>query len=77
MQNDGGPAFPLPLWIPHGLEGVDHDGMTLRDFFAAAALTGLIAQGCGRDMGKEGITRVVLCAYDIADAMIEAREKKS
>jgi hypothetical protein len=40
-------------------------GMTLRDYFAAAALTGLIA--------RVPADRVVALSYEAADAMIAAR----
>ena len=58
----GGPAFPLP-------DGV-HEGMTLRDYFAAAALTGTLASGSGvssADLAKS--------AYEDADAMLAERQK--
>ena len=38
-QDNGGPAFP-----PH-LHGEGYGSMTLRDYFAAAALQGLLASG--------------------------------
>lgn len=40
---DGGPAFPVPEQPAEYTDGVQMRGMSLRDFFAAAALTGLIA----------------------------------
>lgn len=74
--NDGGPAFPEFMW--------DHmepkRGMTLRDYFAAAALTGLIvADELARQHINPGGTRVTAdeyasAAYECADAMLRARE---
>ena len=67
----GGPAFPChPEIIPHR----DHDfaGMTLRDYFAAAALTGIIAKG--EDEMYPGFRASE--AYALADAMLKAREVK-
>jgi hypothetical protein len=39
--DDGGPAFPLD--INDDVSGRVNVGMSLRDYFAAAALTGLLA----------------------------------
>ncbi len=62
--NDGGPAFPTPVGIQH------NDGMTLRDYFAAAALQGLMAS---RNFLDEYDGQYV---YEIADAVLKARESK-
>ncbi|MCH6203406.1 hypothetical protein L3V16_06075 [Brucella ciceri] len=70
----GGPAFPRPFH-----ETVDGDfsiaqtGMTLRDYFAAKALNGLLA-GQFRDTGSFNLKELPEEAYSIADAMIAARE---
>ena len=76
IHTPGGPAFPPPNGI--------HDGMTLRDYFAAAAL-GWIAQECEawnmRQPEKDQlltreIARVAAGrAYMYADAMLAARER--
>jgi hypothetical protein len=58
-------AFPLHL---HGDYG---KGMTLRDYFAAAALQGVICHnGCGA-LTDEDSSRI---AYEYADEMIKARK---
>jgi hypothetical protein len=63
--NDGGPAFPDDRW---------QAGMTLRDYFAAAALQGLLSSiepnqlWCGED--------VAVTCYRTADVMLKAREAK-
>ena len=51
----------------------DNDGMDLRDYFAAAALQGLIA-GCyaGNNAGFT-VYGNVYAAYEYADAMMKAR----
>jgi hypothetical protein len=64
--NDGGPAFPTAT-LAQKTEG----GMTLRDYFAAAALQGLLAS-----CPWEQVDEVPQKAYDIADAMLKAREAK-
>ena len=65
IQNDGGPAFPTPAGIQH------NDGMTLRDYFAASALQGMMADGGGTSWDDDA-----KAAYRAADAMIKAREVK-
>jgi hypothetical protein len=71
------PAFPS-LKAKYGYEGEylgleeDQQGMSLRDYFAGQALTGLIANPTNGGDGKE----LVYLAYRIADAMLEEREKE-
>jgi hypothetical protein len=61
--NNGGPAFPCDEWQ------LPSPGMTLRDWFAGQALTGLL-------MANYQVDDVVAReAYDAADAMLAAREK--
>jgi hypothetical protein len=67
--NDGGSAFPMG-YHPEG-NSADHPGMTLRDYFAAAALQGILYQGGGSTWDVDA-----KAAYSAADAMIKAREVK-
>ena len=66
-------AFPMmthddPLY---GGRIVGQRGMTLRDYFAAAALTGILArEGWPSDLASRS-------AYLVADAMLKARENKN
>lgn len=63
------PAFPRPISSdPNG--NIDHGdwGVTKREYFAAAALTGLLSRG-------EAFENAVKGAYDIADAMIAKHSK--
>lgn len=46
--------------------------MTLRDYFAGQALAGFCAES-GSDIDYRVMAR---CAYDMADAMLDAREAK-
>ena len=66
----GGPAFPIPLNPGESCQGHGpYDGMTLRDYFAAKALQGLLS-------GRNHIAEVnVRLAYEYADAMLKEREK--
>ena len=63
-------AFPMEAHADPIYEGriVGQRGMTLRDYFAASALTGLLA-------GRSSIDRTSYgpVAYEFADAMLEAR----
>ena len=52
------------------------DGMTLRDYFAAKAMQGMLAhaQQDYSPMSDSGIDNVATDAYKIADAMLLSRE---
>jgi hypothetical protein len=79
----GGPVFPIPAQRP----SVTHDGqvdyhtpfiparegMSLRDYFAAAALQGIFACEIDHEDGS-GITERCELAYEYADAMIATRD---
>lgn len=68
----GGPAFPLNLIHQYGWEpNIPLPGLTLRDYFAAAALQGFISNP-NVDWGFDDAAKA---AYAQADAMIEARDK--
>ena len=62
--NTGGPAFP-------GVDelGDPYNGMTLRDYFAAKAMQGILA-----DPNTPEIMDIAGAAYEAADAMLRARE---
>jgi hypothetical protein len=49
-----------------------NEGMTLRDYFAAAAMQGLLAADSGNDLTYEKGAEM---AYMQADAMLEKRAK--
>lgn len=69
--NDGGPAFPN---VPPDSQYSDWDkGMTLRDFFAAAALKGQAHRFAHPHEHRELLAQD---CYDIADAMLKVREVK-
>ena len=61
--NTGGPVFPTPA---HNL---NNDGMTLRDYFAAKAMQGLLASEVHAPLEDFAAT-----AYKMADAMLKERE---
>lgn len=60
MPKDNGPAFPVESRVDRGL--------TKREYYAAAALTGLCAS-VGANCSDDGLAK---SAFRIADAMIAA-----
>lgn len=73
-KNTGGPAFPTTRESSYE---VCSKGMTLRDYFAAKALQGLIASPRGTPNGADATdTYYAKAAYIMADAMIAEREKE-
>ena len=72
--NDGGPAFPIPpagTGDPRDSMTVGSSGLSLRDYFAARALQGMLADtGCGGPF--EAYAKD---AYLHADAMLAERSK--
>ena len=67
MSNTGGPAFPCPT-ISIG----QHQGMTLRDYFAAKAMQGLLASLPSDTTLYD--SNVAKWSYEMADAMLKSRE---
>ena len=70
-------SMPLPPMQPRDSRPAgDRCDVTLRDHFAAAALTGLLDGS--DDVGQDWEYRVIACrdAYNWADAMLEARNQK-
>lgn len=59
------------------IHGMERDRLTLRDQFAMAALTGILANDNLLPADNEFVPyRASGCAYEIADAMLEARKEK-
>lgn len=69
-RDDGGSAFPLAI-LPES--DAVYSGMTLRDYFAAAALQGMLAQARPGDGTPAEFAED---AYTFADAMLAARRKE-
>jgi len=53
------------------IHGMERDRLTLRDQFAMAALTGLIPS-----ISSSNWTKIAEHSYEVADAMLAAREEK-
>ena len=76
--NNGGPAFPTENEAQTGASTWRYEGMTLRDYFAAKSLP---IAWAAYDQGYTGQPECVEQsiahhAYQIADAMLRAREAK-
>ena len=72
-KNDGGPAFPV--YDDHG-QYVNGGGATLRDYFAAKAMHQFLARSVlpPEFDASELFLMVAARAYEMADAMLKARE---
>lgn len=68
-DGDGGPAFPFST-----IDGLVIFGMTLRDYFAAQALQGLLSSH-GLSFDPTFINKFSKLSYDFADGMLRAREE--
>jgi len=73
MKNNGGPAFPAPdVYHPNGQIEYGAAGISIRDYFAAKAITGYCP---GRECSDAHIAELASWAYRMADAMILERNK--
>ena len=83
-KSDGGPAFPVLDDPGSGVLQCRHPGMMLRDFFAAKAMQGYMANmplldavtRTGEAKGLSAAETVSLAAYELADKMLAAREAR-
>ncbi|MEN7526971.1 hypothetical protein [Cupriavidus sp. DL-D2] len=83
-KETGGPAFAKGDYVhrtcdPNEKVVRGHEGMTLRDYFAAKALAAMISQPhkAPENCGKKAVPRLAQFAYEYADAMLAARESQS
>lgn len=68
-KDTGGPAFPSTIqYFPDDKNANEQQGMTLRDYFAAKALQGMLA--AREHYQTDTLARY---AYDVADSMLETR----
>jgi len=76
----GGTAFPVWELNGNGQQEMSSPGMTLRDYFAAKAMQGMLSNfdwmqhAAQQFEGVSGEELVPQMAYEIADAMLKARE---
>lgn len=69
-NNNGGPAFPVTL-DHRGCVGAY--GMSLRDWFAGQAMPSLLTAAINSE-AQPGKAKIARDCYDVADAMLAARE---
>jgi hypothetical protein len=78
MSNDtntGGPAFPFPSDCANGEPG--ELGMTLRDYFAAKAMPSVLVDAkLPPETWPKALPLIADFAYQMADAMLKARDAK-
>lgn len=82
-KKTGGPAFPSQADVYKSeetgtlvrLKPEGCDGMTLRDWFAGQALTGMLASAPVADRSKPNHKGWAANAYAFADAMLAERSK--
>jgi hypothetical protein len=67
---DGGPAYPIPKHSDTCTCPCGNEGMSIRDYFAAAAAQGYYA--VPGQIKPEEDARLI---YQIADAMVKERDK--
>ena len=75
-KKDGGPAFPLtPEMMSIGQCSDDVQGMSLRDWFAGQALSGITSdpEWQPAQYGKA----VAKFCYELADAMLEEKQNEN
>lgn len=72
-------AFPTPTFSINNearVTSVGGDGgMDLRDYFAAKAMQGFIAYATAKGVYVPPDNELASCSYQLADAMMEARQK--
>ena len=69
MTDQTTPAFPQPTGI-----NLFYSGMTLRDYFAAKAMQGMLAACTG--WSEQEQARLAKCSYMMADEMLKRREEQ-
>ena len=77
-MDTGGPAFPHHVVCDKGwAETQMLQGMTLRDYFAAKAMQAIMAPNpvTGKYPQVSGFEACAVDAYEMADAMLKAREQ--
>lgn len=79
LPKDGGAAFPVPPERLNNFNGDPHwsfpnPGMSLRDYFAAAAIQGMLASS---SPGQFSEADYAGAAYAQADAMLAERNKEA
>lgn len=72
MSNNN--EFAFPHKFSDGWNNSISSGMTLRDYFAANAMNGFNREMVAYDWDEDVTNKAAKRAYEIADAMLEARK---
>jgi hypothetical protein len=72
MKNTGGTAFPFLELDGSGMAHHQHEGMTLRDYFAAKAMQTMLHDALEYDTTDN---EIAITAYKMADEMLKARQE--
>ena len=75
--NTSGPAFPVRPELCQDLSVEEQRGMTLRDYFAAKAMQGLLKNALTEEfhlIDNDWMSGISMDAYSMADAMLKARD---
>ena len=73
--SNGGPAFPINAIDWRDIPNHPAPGMSLRDWFAGQALPSLLAAAINSE-AQPGKAKIARDCYDVADAILAAREDK-
>ncbi len=71
----GGSAFPMLGSVAYNSDWSIDPGMTLRDYFAAKAMQGILVNTERNEFSFGKVDEIASKAYELADAMLRAREK--
>ena len=79
QKDTGGPAYPVEeTRYGLGKEIIQHEGMTLRDYFAAQCAMGCMISGWEDSLTVDQNARTMaVWSYAMADAMIAARKENT
>ncbi|MBN5205364.1 hypothetical protein JY462_11105 [Serratia marcescens] len=73
-KETGGQAFPMLGNVGYNSDWQVEDGMTLRDYFAAKAMQGMLSNSVMWDLLNENqVKHVARDAFLVADAMLKVR----
>ena len=75
IRDDGGAAFPTPESEHNGEWRGQEVGMSLRDYFAAKAMSGMVANIVRGHVSYGNTRDMAARCYEIADEMLEERAK--
>ena len=74
LRDNGDTAFPFTVEPGRGTSVENHYGMSLRDWFAGQVIATIVAEDIRAPKSLDGAGRVAVIAYEVADAMLEARK---